>query len=333
MGGNSHRLEFTRLNELPAVVQEILSQEFAHVKLSQFEKSFASLSDAYRSGVRRTKHLISDEIERLLYLATRLPATYATLCEVLQVYLQMQDQAHQTSILDIGAGPGTFLMAAWHKGLLVKSATFVEKDPGWRIWGEKWLRQLYPNISCNWLFQDIEKDPITFTPHDIVALSYSLGEFSPENRNSTIEKCWSLTKSYLFLVEPGTPAGFSRIRDARAFLLEKGACVVAPCTHSAACPVGENDWCHFSSRLARTSLHRKIKAGNLGYEDEKYAYLIVARQPHQLASARIVHSPQKNKGHVRLQVCREGKIETTIFSKKQGDLYRKATRLKWGDEI
>ncbi len=94
-----------------------------------------------------------------------------------------------------------------------------------------------------------------------------------------------------------------------------------------------DDWCHFSARLPRTSLHRRIKGGTLGFEDEKFSYVIVSRHSCPLPSARIVRRPQKKSGHVCLQLCHQENFEEKIFSKKQGNLYRTACNKKWGDSI
>ncbi len=318
--------------ELPTPIREAIDAELSKVKLADLERAFVSLSNAYRSGEKKTKHLIKSELERLLYLTTRLPATYAALCHVIDYFQRVAGHVAGGSLLDVGSGPGTFFLAAGQSQFPFAKATFIEKDAAWRTWGEKLIKAVQPVCPVTWCFEDIEK-MTSMSPHDSVVMSYSLGELLPEMRLKIVEKCWGWTSRYLFLIEPGTPAGFSRIREARAFLLEQGANVVAPCPHSMPCPMPANDWCHFSARLPRTSLHRRVKGGDLGYEDEKFSYVIFSREPCSLPDARIVRRPQRNKGHVCLQLCRQGKLEEKIFSKKQGELYREACRKEWGDSV
>lgn len=319
------------MNELPVVVQEIIAEGLTKVKLADLEKAFASLSSAYREG-KKAKHLIGNDQERLLYLAARLPATYSALCQAIGYFQRIAKTVPGCSLLDIGAGPGTFLLAASQMGLKFDRATLVEKDPSWRNWGEKLLKSVYTNLSLSWLSEEIEKVQ-NLDPHDFVVMSYSLGELDPQQRQKALEKCWAWTKQSLFLVEPGTPAGFDRIREARTLLLGQGASIVAPCPHANVCPMAGSDWCHFSARLPRTSLHRRVKGGELGYEDEKFSYVIFSREPHALPSARILRHPQKNKGHVRLHLCQQDRLEQGVYSKKQGELYKHVRSLEWGDYI
>lgn len=332
MGPDSDQLGSASVMELPQPIREAIDIELAKVKLADLERAFASLSNAYRSGEKKAKHLIGNELERLLYLTTRLPATYAALCHVIEYFQRVAGRVVGGTLLDIGSGPGTFFLAACQTQLLFTHATFIEKDAAWRTWGQKLINAIQPTFPVNWRFEDIEK-MADISPHDSVVMSYSLGELHPEQRLKMVEKCWKWASRYLFLIEPGTPAGFSRIREARAFLLEQGAHVVAPCPHSMACPMPTNDWCHFSARLPRTSLHRRVKGGDLGYEDEKFSYVIFSRDACSLPDARIVRRPQRNKGHVCLQLCHQGELEEKIFSKKQGDLYREACRKEWGDSL
>ena len=65
------------------------------------------------------------------------------------------------------------------------------------------------------------------------------------------------------------------------------------------------DWCHFSVRLPRLRGHRQAKGGTLGYEDEKFSYLAVARPAlaAQGVAARIIRPPIARKFEVELPVC------------------------------
>jgi ribosomal protein RSM22 (predicted rRNA methylase) len=91
------------------------------------------------------------------------------------------------------------------------------------------------------------------------------------------------------------------------------------------------DWCHFSERLPRLKRHRIFKGAELNYEDEKYSYLIVSKDPSSGESqARIVKRPIKRSGHVVLDVCEGGKLHRLTVSKKESH-YLKAKKAQWGD--
>jgi len=79
----------------------------------------------------------------------------------------------------------------------------------------------------------------------------------------------------------------------------------------------------FPVRVERTSLHRRLKGGVLGYEDEKFSYLIATRpQASRPPPARIVRHPQKHSGHIRLTLCTAQGIEQRTITKSQKEPYK-----------
>ncbi|AYG83227.1 hypothetical protein DWB77_05423 [Streptomyces hundungensis] len=135
------------------------------------------------------------------------------------------------------------------------------------------------------------------------------------------------------IVEPGTPDGYARIIEARDRLIAAGLHIAAPCPHSAACPIEPGtDWCHFSARVSRSSLHRQVKGGSLAYEDEKFSYLAATRFPPEPAAARVIRRPQIRKGQVLLELCTaQEQLRRETVSKRHGTLYRAARDAEWGD--
>src|SRR5206468_1807314 len=114
----------------------------------------------------------------------------------------------------------------------------------------------------------------------VTVASYVLGELSVGQVEQVIRAAWLKTNNLLVLIEPGTPEAFRGIHAARTLLLGSGAHLVAPCPHHETCPMFNiGDWCHFAARLERTAEHRRLKAGALGYEDEKFSYIVASKDP------------------------------------------------------
>ncbi len=88
----------------------------------------------------------------------------------------------------------------------------------------------------------------------------------------------------------------------------------------------------FAARLERTSVHRRLKSGELSYEDEKFSYLVFARNPRApQARARILRHPVHGKGHIKLTLCEAPQLREATVSKSDGEEFRNARRAKWGD--
>ena len=89
-------------------------------------------------------------------------------------------------------------------------------------------------------------------------------------------------------------------------------------------------------RLTCSSLHRRLKSGDLGHEDEKFSYLAVSRARRgrrgRGAGGPVLRHPLTRKGLVQLRLCTpEGGVRDEIVSKRQGERYRRARETGWGD--
>jgi ribosomal protein RSM22 (predicted rRNA methylase) len=151
-----------------------------------------------------------------------------------------------------------------------------------------------------------------------------------------VDVLWKASAGALALVEPGTPAGFERIRAARAALIASGASIAAPCPHAAACPIVAPDWCHFSERLARSRDHRLVKAADAPFEDEKFSYVVAVRPQVTVAAcdARVLAPPGSSKASLSLKLCRlDGAIAERIVPRRDRVAHAALRRLRWGDAI
>jgi ribosomal protein RSM22 (predicted rRNA methylase) len=289
--------------------------EFSQAEL---KKAAQALSERYRTG--STPYLRSRE-DRYAYLLTRYPATKAALHRVFQEIRSFPIH----SMLDIGAGPGTSWEAAQETWEGLMQATLMERDCDFVEIGMK----MTP--SCvRWVTGDVSKQA-SFEVHDLVVFSYSWGEILDIH---LLERAWQAAGKFLIIVEPGTPRGYQSMLKARDFCISKGGAVYAPCPHSNTCPWQNTvEWCHFGVRLERSNEHRLAKEGSLGFEDEKFSYVILSKQPSETAFSRLLKDPLRRKGHTLITLCSKSGIEQKTITKKNKELYKQVNKLKWGDKI
>jgi ribosomal protein RSM22 (predicted rRNA methylase) len=310
--------------ELLAAVEEETSR-FDRGKLA---RAAAGLTELYRRE-HHSPSAIASELQRAAYLAVRLPATYAAASHVLREVRKRIPQLEITSLLDLGAGPATALLAVKEFFPALARASLLDADTGW----QKFARRVaeVAGVETRYLQHDLRLNA-GLAPHDLVMISYALGELPESVRDSLLRGAWQSARQLLVIVEPGTMRGFAAVHAARSWLLDNGASLVAPCPHQRACPMGEiGDWCHFAQRLERSSLHRLLKGGALGHEDEKFSYLVAARLAAVLPAARIVRHPQRHSGHVQLTLCTPQGLTQTTVTKSQKQAYKQARQADWGD--
>jgi ribosomal protein RSM22 (predicted rRNA methylase) len=169
-------------------------------------------------------------------------------------------------------------------------------------------------------------------------LAYVLGELDARDRDRAVDRVVEATATpdgLTVIVEPGTPEGYARVLRARERLVERGGFVTAPCPHDGACPWAESqsDWCHFSVRLTRSAAHRAAKGGTLGYEDEKFSYVAVSRQPTARTAARVLRHPQIRPRHIELELCTPLGIQRRTVTKRDREGFRQARKTDWGESF
>ncbi len=301
------------------------------VPLKTLFSSSKMISDEYRTLGKRNRN--SESADAILaYLVARMPATYAALQRVFLEVKNRLGSFQPVSLMDVGSGPGTTLWAAAEFFPELREMHCIEKDVHFLSMAKRLAEELalYPYVR--WMHQDMCKY-LPETACDLVIASYSLGELEEKERITVEEKLWARTKQVFIVIEPGTPKGFASLRAMRKRLLDAGAHLVGPCPHAQECPMAEGDWCHFYTRLNRSSVHRKVKGAKLNYEDEKFSYMAFSKDPVALCSSRILRHPRKGNGHVQLTLCTQKGIEDTVVTKKERELYQLAKKCQWGEAL
>lgn len=287
----------------------------------------AALSSHYRKGGRTGPHT-----DPASYLTVRLPATYAAVAAVLMEVSRARPDFAPATLTDAGAGPGTAAwaaLAAWpalaRVTLLDTHATFL--DIAGVLAADGPHRALATATRRLAAMDSLTAADVS----DLVTCAYALAEVPEADIPRAAKALWAATAGLLVIVEPGTPAGFARIRGARTTLLQAGAVPVAPCPHAGLCPLQADDWCHFTVRLARRREHMHAKAARVPFEDEKYAYIALSRTGNPGGGARVLAPPQQMKSGITFKLCTAQGVEQRQVERRDRDAYKTHRKRAWGD--
>lgn len=316
--------------QIPTQLQEAIEKLAGNLKTSELAEHSKTMTHKYKIESGAGKRLITEKDSVASYCAARMPATYAAVYSSLDYTLE-QTNSTPKSILDIGAGSGA---AAWAANSLInfEKVTCIEREAE-MIKAGKFLMQNNQELADTiWINQDISTQKIEQSA-DLVIASYILNEIEKNQRENFVKNLYEASNDILLIVEPGTKIGFQNILQARNLLISLLANIIAPCPHQNQCLISSPNWCHFSCRLSRSRLHRQIKNADLGYEDEKFCYLAVSKNPTSHNYGRILRHPIINKGNISVELCSKIGIKQKTFSKKDNEEYKKAKKANWGDSF
>lgn len=316
--------------KLPAELQYGINMLGQKTSVRVLSENRAVLSERYRATTKHGQRLLTHEDEAVAYAVYRMPATLGAVFAALEQMLKVTNVCPK-SLLDVGSGTGAVMWAA-DALINLDSVCCLEREAVMRQTGKKLAESSLSDVVKNSLWHDFDLTADVLSYHaDLVTASYVLNELSEAEALSAALKMWHTADKILLIIEAGTPENYKRLQKIRTLLTNAGAYVIAPCPGEYKCPLNGADWCHFSCRVARSRLHKQLKGATMGYEDEKFTYLALSREPLAQPYARILSAPSRDKSGMLLKLCAEGSCLQQKISARDKDLSRMAKKLKWGD--
>lgn len=326
------------LVSLPRELQQAVETELVQCDARRLQHRVKLLSERYRKHEASGRgRFIADPDDARAYAASILPQSFAQISGALSMLPLRVGDWQPRKVLDIGAGPGT---TAWAVAAIwpeLERLVHVEADPSFLDLGRR-LSGSSPTAAvrdAEWREMDVIEEGLPGGRYDLIVMSLVLSEMARGQRRDLLSAAWRRCDGVLLVVEPGTPATFEVVRDARAQLLRSGGHALAPCPHQEDCPIEEGDWCHFSERSERPLFQRRAKEASLPWEDAKFSFTAVSRFEAQAAPwARVLHQPKKQKSLMELDLCTEaGALANERVPKGRKGAYRFAKKLSWGSGI
>lgn len=292
----------------------------------RFNKERGSLNQTY----------LDDRLLSTAYLQYFLPVNLAKI-QVLLTELPTLEPIEKLSILDIGSGPGTGVLAIldwWYQRRWPCAVSVTAVDRSTRalrqarqLW-EGYCRLAGPGeIDFQTVEGDLERRAWSErvrqkAPFDLIIFANALNEVHAEAsdpiiaRATLVEEALSLlaTHGTMMIVEPAlreTSRALHQVRD--RLLHEKRCTIYSPCLHENNCPalVKPDDWCHEERAWEPPASIQEID-GEIGFIKDalKFSYLLLRKDGKTIVDRRpdvyrVVSELRHLKGEKRAWLCNE----------------------------
>lgn len=311
----------------PQDIKNKIEVEAEKYKISDLILKSKNLTENYKKLDGTNKRLVTSKMDVILYGIVRMPATFGALAFSLTKMLE-NFNGNIDSILDVGSGTGNSIIVCNELFKDIKSFSCVEREPEMINFAKTFIEKAKDVSFYN-------QDSTLNMPQikaDLVIASYFLNELNEEKCFEMLNRLSEATNDCILIVEPGTPDSFNRMRKIRDYFVNKGFYIISPCPHMSKCPIAEGDWCHFVERIPRSKLHKLLKEADVPYENEKFTFLAVSKNPISNKTSRVLKHPLINAGFIKLELCKpDGIISEVTVTKKDKDKFKQARKINAGD--
>jgi len=317
------------------VIHEMAEQEgVSRRKLAQAVAELSRRFTKERCTLRQT-YLNAPQFA-VAYLQYFLPVNLAKI-QTLLAEMPTPDLEGHFSVLDLGSGPGTGVLAAldwWHERKLpyalsmtaVDSSTIALRQTK-QLWDRYCQAAGIGEADLQTAEADLERrgslDQVRAKgPFDLIIFANCLNEIhtggadSIEARTSLVTECLSLLTPHgtVMIVEPAlreTARALHQVRD--RLLQEKHCTIYSPCLHEQNCPalVKPDDWCHEERAWVPPAVIKEIddEAGFIK-DALKFSYLLLRKDGKNIVERRpdvyrVVSELRHLKGEKRAWLCNE----------------------------
>lgn len=170
------------------------------------------------------------------YLTTNIPKFQGIIPWLPQRWLE---DLKQSSLIDIGAGPGTFSIAfrEWVGAaieVLQIETSQIMRDQAQKLWNG-----LYPDEKLSQSKSSLRD----LRSQKMALFGHSANEMGPETVLNYIQ---DIEPDHILFIEPGTKEFFPQMLQIRHSLLGLGYNILFPCPSHDQCPLASSvhDWCH-----------------------------------------------------------------------------------------
>ncbi|MCP4715893.1 MAG: methyltransferase domain-containing protein [Deltaproteobacteria bacterium] len=273
------------------------------------------LSNAYAAAEKgELSNLFADERHLCAYVLYYVPVNVIKLFPVLDELFRLRDElvfcGESLSVLDIGCGPGTFLLAlleycrqhrlGLHDRLHTISLRGLDLQPACLAMAQR-LLTVYANGSSpgaafnvemsfsrgalSGCFERVAEVPAV-ARYDLIIAGNVINEVRAASFTAFAKRLeQSLSdRGAVVIIDPGTKQSFRKLLQLRkAFLNETALSLFAPCLDSGPCPLEDNDkaWCHEKLYWRPPEVVAAIDRHTGFTKDKgiKYAYMTLTRKP------------------------------------------------------